>query len=208
MDDYNKHRTYQLISHQDSLFWLGDRFYKVEARRHSYSGESTIEFTSKCPCCDDTRKVNVIGNDGSKYEAECPVCKGTAMKGYGNRITLKNWEVHEYIVYKLSAEGPTTISAYKSGTVYIESIFLKAFCKLGRCMDEYITADVPSNKDYIDPIINKADMKYLAEYRAANYIFRNKKDADKVCAMLKDYDKERLESFNKVYQTKHEYPFH
>jgi len=40
-----------------------------------------------------------------------------------------------------------------------------------------------------------------------DYVFRNKKDAEMLCAALKEYDKKRLKEFNKTYHTDYEYPY-
>lgn len=201
-------KEYRVLIENDQFFWLGDRFYKVEEKKEkNYSGTRRAVFTSKCPCCNDTHKVNFIGNDGVHYETECPICKGQIGKGYGNIITLKNWEVHEYIVYKLDLNGPIKISAYKSGTGYIESASLTAFCRTGRCMDEYIETRVPHIKHYIDPALSKINIKDIEAYKFDDYVFRRKKDAEELCILLKEYDKNRLANFNGIYKTNHIYPF-
>ena len=190
----------------DTLLWLGDRFYKVEEERKKYHFNSRAEFISKCPCCDDTRKVEILGKDGNKYESECPLCKGSIGKGFGNRITLKNWTVHEYIVHRLYASGPPKASAYKDATECIYSISLTGFCKTGRCMDDYIETRIPWAEN-INPSLDTKDIKDIEDHYVQDYVFQNKKDAEKLCVMLKEYDKQRLEEFNIKYKTDHKYPF-
>lgn len=187
-------------------FWIGDHFYKVECNTNKNNRDTTTEFATICPSCDDLRKIKYIGHDGKEYEAECPVCKKFSpyKTGYGNRITICNWEIHEYIVHQIRAQGPTTISAYKDGIGYLDSVSLYAFHRLGRCMDDYIESIVPSFKDYIDPKIESIELERIG---SKDYVFRDKKDAEKLCEMLKEYDRKRLEEFNKTYNTCHEYPY-
>lgn len=195
MKDYNIRLKYP------PLFWLGDRFYKVEPKVKNYSMEH--RFVSICPSCNNTRKIRYTGYDKKEYEAECPVCKGSIGRGYGNTITLKEWEVSEYIVYRIEAEGPTTRTVYKDGIGYIESMQLMAFKKYGRCNEQYITCSVPWNSNYVDQNVKDIHLDRSPE----DYVFRNKKDAENLCAVLKEYDKKRLEEFNKTYNTDYEYPF-
>ena len=195
---------------QEPLFWLGDKFYKVEESAYNHGRTSKMEFSSKCPSCNDTRKITYKGYNGSKFECECPVCrgKGSVCHGYGNRISLTNWEVHEYIVYKISAQGPETVSAYKDGIGYIDSMSLTAFCKVGRCMDEYIQTTVPCVENHVDVDVSSINMgaaSYL--FNPRDYVYRKKADAVKFLDALKEYDKERLVEFNKIYETEYEYPF-
>ena len=191
-------------------FWLGDKFYMVESKskRHRNPYEA---FVSRCPSCDDTRKIRYVGHDGNEYETECPICKSSVGQRTGNRIRIDNWEVHEYIVHKINAEGPTVASVYKDGSCCIDNMSLDAFCKIGRCADDYITTSVPLGnfcRQYIDPPLDgDMDMKNIAEHKVMSWVFRNKKDAEKLCSMLKEFDKERLTKFNETFHTDHEYPF-
>ncbi len=191
---------------QKPLFWLGDKFYKVEKTTPRYGRTSKMEFSSKCPSCNDTRKITYKGYNGSDFECECPVCKGSVYHGYGNKISLTNWEVHEYIVYKINAQGPETVSAYKDGIGYIDSMSLTAFCKVGRCMDDYIQANVPCVENNVDRDIETIDLD--AYYcTPSDYVFRKKADATKFLETLKEHDRQRLAEFNKTYETEYEYPF-
>ncbi len=198
---------YPINLNQKPLFWLGDRFFKVEENKNIYRSGSRIEFVSKCPSCNDTKKIKYIGCDGNEYEAECPLCAGSIYKGAGNRIKLIKWEVHEYIVYGISGHGSTTVSSYKHEIAYMDSLSLTAFCKTGRGMDDYAETHVPFVENVVDPEINTADMSAIEERRVYDYVFKKKKDAEKLCEMLKDYDRTRLEKFNEKYGTNHKYPY-
>ncbi len=188
------------------LFWLGDKFYKVEASALNHGRASKMEFSSKCPSCNDTRKITYKGYNGSVFECECPVCKGSVCHGYGNKISLTNWEVHEYIVYKINALGPETVSAYKDGIGYIDSMSLTAFCKIGRCMDDYIQTTVPCVENHVDSDVKSMDMDAYY-FVPKDYVFRKKAGAVRFLEALKERDKQRLAEFNKTYETEYDYPF-
>ena len=191
---------------QKPLFWLGDRFYKVEESALNHGRTSKMEFSSKCPSCNDTRRITYKGYNGSDFECECPVCKGSVGHGYGNKICLTNWELHEYIVYKINAQGPETVSAYKDGIGYIDSMSLTAFCKIGRCLDDYIQTNVPCVENRVDTDIKSIDMDAYY-FSPKDYVFRKKADAARFLEALKERDKQRLAEFNKTYGTEYEYPF-
>ncbi len=199
--------TERLITlQQEPLFWLGDKFYKVEETTLRYGRTSKMEFSSKCPSCNDTRKITYRGYNGSDFECECPVCKGSVYHGYGNKISLTNWEVHEYIVYKINAQGSETVSAYKDGIGYIDSMSLTAFCKTGRCMDDYIQTTVPCVENHVDTDISSIDMNAYY-FTPKDYVFRKKPDAARFLEALKERDKQWLAEFNRTYETAYEYPF-
>ena len=191
---------------QKPLFWLGDKFYKVEGSAYNHGRTSKMEFSSKCPSCNGTRKITYKGYNGNDFECECPVCKGSVYHGYGNKISLTNWELHEYIVYKINAQGPETVSAYKDGIGYIDSMSLTAFCKTGRCMDDFIQTNVPWVENHVDVDIKSIDMDAYY-FDPKDYVFRKKADAVRFLEALEERDKQRLIGFNKTYETEYEYPF-
>ena len=196
--------AYSITLPQEPLFWLGDKFYTVEYYVKSFAANTGTTFSSKCPSCNDTRQIIYKGYDGKEYEAECPLCKGSINRGYGNRIEIRNWQVREYIVHKISAQGPETVSAYKEDAV-MNRIRLTAFTKIGRAMDDYLERSVPNVDNLVDTdpcSLNIANISDVSEY-----VFRKKKDADVFCRMIKDYDRKRLEEFNGTYGTSYEYPY-
>ena len=196
--------TYEIQLSEKPLFWLGDKFYKVNDKNNKF-GDPYTSFSSKCPSCNNTRKIVYKGYNGSDYECECPVCKGSIGRGYGNTIELRNWNVNEYIVYDITARGSERESAYKDGAV-MESVTLDAFCKTGRCLGDYISARVPFVPNQVDVDITSLDFsKYY--FNPDNYIFRKRADAIKFCNAIKEYDKQRLIEFNKTYGTDYEYPY-
>lgn len=193
----------------DSPFWLGDRFFKVEKRNkkpYRDTKDSEMTFATKCPSCNDARTVKFIGADGVERETSCPVCKSSYGVSYGNRITLSRWEVHEYIVNTIAASGEPVLSAYKNGQCVIENLSLRAFCRTGRCADDYVEAVVPYWTSNIDPDIDKLAIDQ-AGFTPGDFVFRSKKDAERFQAMIIDHDKKRLGDFNKKYKTEHIYPF-
>lgn len=187
------------------IFWLGDKFYKVEASPYK---NTKVNFSSKCPSCNDTRKITYKGYNGSDFECECPICKGSNSHTYGNNIALFNWEIHEYTVYKINAQGPETVSAYKDGTGYIETFTLTAFCKIGRCKDDFIQCYVPLTKSHkvVDIDIDSIDVNSYY-FAPEEYVFTKKSDAAKFLKILQERDKKRLTEFNETYETEYEYPF-
>lgn len=199
--------TYSIILPQEPLFWLGDRFYAVGYYAKGYTADTSRDFSSKCPSCNDTRKITYRGYDGKDYEAECPLCKGGIGRGYGNRIEIKNWQVREYIVHKISAQGPETVSAYKEDAV-MDRIHLTAFTKIGRGMDDYLEMRVPDVDNLVDVDPCSLNIANISDYHnVSEYVFRKKKDAEAFCRMIKDYDRKKLEEFNKTYGTSYEYPY-
>lgn len=199
-------RTYGITLKYEPLFWLGDRFYKVEESIPRYGHISKTEFSSRCPSCNGERKITYKGYNGSDFECECPVCKGSTGRGYGDKIGLANWEVHEYIVYGIDAHGPENVSAYKDGTGYIGSMRLTGFYKFGRCMGDYITTYVPDVENCVDRDIKTIDVNEYY-FDPKDYVFRKKADAKNFLEMLTQRDRQRLIEFNKTYETEYEYPF-
>ena len=199
--------AYSITLPREPLFWLGDRFYAVDYYAKKYAADTGTTFSSKCPSCNDTKKITYRGYDGKDYEAECPLCKGSINRGYGNRIEIKNWQVREYIVHKISAQGPEKVSAYKEDAV-MNRIHLTAFTKTGRGMDDCVERNVPDFDDHVDVNLGSINISRISEYKTvSDYVFRKKKDAEAFCQMIKDYDKRRLEEFNGTYGTTYEYPY-
>lgn len=197
--------AYSITLPQEPLFWLGDRFYAV-THYSRYCDDNRI-FSSKCPSCNDTRKIIYRGYDCKDYEAECPLCKGGIGHGYGNRIGIKDWQVREYIVHKISAQGPEKVSAYKEDAV-MDRIHLTAFTKIGRGMDDYMEMSVPYVDNHVDVDLSSINISRITERNTVpDYVFRKKKDAEAFCRMIKDYDRKRLEEFNDTYGTAYEYPY-
>lgn len=191
-------KEYTVTLDSEPTFWLGEHFFKVDS-----TIASRKEFYTRCPSCNNERRVKyILGYNGKEYETECPICRGAVMKGYDNRIELKDWHVNEYVVNCIDAQGPMTFSSYKNEECVLNSIRLEAFCKTGRCLGEYKKVQVPWTKNCIDPVLSELDMDW-----ASDYVFHKKKDAETFCRMLKDYDRKRLTEFNEKYQTNYEYPF-
>lgn len=193
------------------LFWLGDKFYKVGpfVGWHDTGRSVKVEFSSRCPSCNDTGEITYKGYNGDDFKCECPVCRRGVRRGYGNnRIELTNWEIHEYIVYEVNARGSEVISAYKDGTACMESISLNAFYRFGRCADEYITTQVPvlNIVNRVDKNVEEIDID-IYSFDSEDYVFTKKSDAAKFLKVLRERDKRRLVEFNEAYKTKYEYPF-
>ena len=75
-------------------------------------------------------------------------------------------------------------------------------------MDDYLETHVPSVKNVVDRDIDSIDiLRASVDGYASEYVFRKKKNAEKFMEALKEYDKQRLEEFNRTYGTDHIYPF-
>ncbi len=83
---------------------------------------------------------------------------------------------------------------------------LTAFCKTGRCMDDYIQTNVPCVENHVDVDVSSIDMS-AHYFDPKNYVFRKKANAARFVEALKERDKQRLAEFNKTYETGYEYPF-
>ena len=199
--------AYSITLPQEPLFWLGDKFYTVEYYAKSFAADTGTAFSSKCPSCNDTRMITYRGYDGKDYEAECPLCKGIINCGPGNRIEIKNWQVREYIIHKISAQGPEIVSAYKEDAV-MNKIRLTAFTKIGRAMDDYLERSVPNVDNLVDVDPGSLNIPNISDHKnVSEYVFRKRKDAEVFCRMVKDNDRKRLEEFNETYGTAYEYPY-
>ena len=191
--------SYTITTDKKLPFWVGDRFYKVECKMEKFKCKAQKTFSSVCPACHDERTVSFLGYDGISRKVDCPVCHGKS--GYGNTIDLYDWEVREYIVHSVTACGEKKITAYKDKPA-LPYITMKAFHKIGRCMSEYVTTDVPTYEyDRLNPENLRLDS------RQSEYVFRDKKDAERYQERLVEYDKARLIEFNQIYKTDYEYPF-
>ena len=200
-NDVTDDREKMVILKHNLPFWLGDRFYKVEPAG-PYNTKGCTLYSSTCPSCNDTRKIKYKEHNGEEYEAECQVCKRSYVS-WGNTIRLKEWEVHEYFVYRLSARGSTFVTDYKNGKCRIESMELIAF---HRSADDFIETSVPLVNSMADPAFDNENMMQIMEQND-RFAFRTKKNAEKYRQMLIDLDKEKLREFNEKYRTNHEYPY-
>lgn len=201
---------YNVTLEEKPIFWLGDRFYKIEKPIKNPIDNKNVKmvtYSSRCPSCNDTKNISYKGYDGKMYETECPLCKGVYNHGYANKIDLYNWEVHEYIVYEISARGTEHISKYKKEPI-LNYVSMTAFYKYGRCDSEYLRISVPRSKNWID-----TSMNILLEdingnnFNADKYTFTQKKDAINVLKAIKEKDCRMLEEFNKKFGTTYKYPF-
>lgn len=198
--------TASLPLSQKPLFWFGDKFYRVECEIkpfRNYIESISREFYSKCPSCNDAGVVSYTGRNGKEYEIPCPVCSGCGKRENG--IELNKWTVHTYIVNKVVAVGPYTKSAC---TGHVERVTLEAFCRTGAARDDYIETQVPCVENNIDPDLGMLSIDLIFKLkRWKDYAFRKKKDAERLCVLLKEYDRQRLKDFNDTHGTVHQYPY-
>lgn len=189
-------------------FWIGDKFYKV-GRPIS---NAEIRFNATCPCCQDERIIRAKGANGAEYEVDCPVCVDKQKPYYQSAldsISVTNWEIHKYIVHQAELTNEEVVSSIKKD--FASCIKLSAFYKYDRRKDGYIIEQLSTYAiDYIDANVDElaSEIEKLFKYRrVSEYMFRNKKDAEKFLQLVKDHDKKRLEEFNRKFNTAHEYPY-
>lgn len=200
--------TKELELSKEPKLWFGDRIFKVEpfiTGRSYYTEDRETTFKSVCPCCGDMKTIKIKGQDGESYEATCPLCSTSSGRHDRDttRITVYNWTVNEYIINEITAQGTETVSDYKNGSALVKALELRAFHRFGRCADAYITTKISTFFGNINP--EKVNLEYYSTQ--SDYAFTTKKAAEKLCAELKAYDKQRLEEFNKKFGTDHEYPY-
>lgn len=199
---------YTIKTNKKLPFWIGDKFYKV-SRPFS---NAEVRFSATCPCCQNKRTIKANGVNGAEYEVDCPVCVDKQKPHYQSAIRsirVTNWEIQEYIVHQVELENDAVISSIEKD--FARYIKLSAFRKYGRCSQDYTIEQVPTSEtNHIDANLDDlaADMENIYKYsRVSEYIFRNKKDAKKFLQLVKNYDRKRLEEFNRKFNTVHEYPF-
>lgn len=195
-------------------FWLGDRIYKVQPVHDIQNAQLSLR--QICPECGDKRVVTYRGQNGQDYEIECPLCSHShSPSGYrlvGNDLTIYHYEVAEYIIRKALIAGPETMSAYKDNASPCYSISsLEAFHKYGRALDDIDTCTVPviqcSQVDKnVNEIYNIDDPHFLAGWHI-DYIYRDRKDAEKLLKRLVERDKKAVEEYNGKYGTNYSYPW-
>lgn len=195
-------------------FWLGDRIYKVQPVHDIQNAQLSLR--QICPECGDKRVVTYRGQNGQDYEIECPLCsRSHSPSGYrlvGNDLTIYHYEVAEYIIRKALIAGPETMSAYKDNVSPCYSISsLEAFHKYGRALDDIDTCTVPviqcSQVDKnVNEIYNIDDPYFFAGWHV-DYIYRDRKDAEKLLKRLVERDKKAVEEYNGKYGTNYRYPW-
>ncbi len=186
-------------------FWIGDKFYKV-GRPIS---NADVQFNATCPCCQNKRVIMTKGLNGVEYEVDCPICVDKNRQYGIDFITVTNWEVQEYIVHQTELTNDEVISSIEKD--FARYIKLYAFHKYSRRSQDYALERVPVNTTKcIDTNLEDlaSDMEHIYKYRrVSDYIFRQRKDAIKFLQMVKDFDKKKLEEFNRKFNTTHEYPY-
>lgn len=199
-------------------FWLGDRIYQVQPVHNDQNVQ--LRLRQICPECGDKRVVIYRGRNEQEYEIECPLCSSTTHSSYRNSpyrkvdndLTIYHYEVAEYIIRKAEIAGPETMSAYKDNASPCYSIStLKAFHRFGRSLDDIDTCTVPvvqcSKVDQsVNEIYNIDDPHSLAGWNI-DYIYRDRKDAEKLLRRLVERDKKAVEEYNRKYGTNYRYPW-
>ena len=198
---------YNIDLHMKPRFDIGDRLYIVQ---HSIVHQSTISFAEPCPVCDDTKSITVRG-----FTLPCSYCKGyypTENKS-ATRITLTNWEAIEYIVNKITIEGPDKKSHYdeKTDKAIETNPFVReisAFTRFGNGYNNVETKRIDSLHYTNDEEAERAFDNYKnGKYELPTLCFRSKANANRFVKQLKKVDMQRLESFNQEHHCNHNYPW-
>ncbi len=194
-------------------FWLGDRIYKVQPVHDIQNAQ--LRLRQICPECGDKRVVTYRGQNGQEYEIKCPLCSSNTnspCRNVDNDLTIYHYEVAEYIIRKAEIAGPETMSAYKDNASPCYSInSLTAFHRFGRSFDDIDTCTVPvvqcSKVDKnVNEIYNIDDPHSLAGWHI-DYIYRDRKDAEKLLKRLVERDRKAVEEYNGKYGTNYSYPW-
>lgn len=157
--------------------------------------------TEKCPVCDGTNKISVRG-----FEMNCPYCFNNYNSN--NNISINDYEVVEYIIYKMEIKGETNKSIYKKDCTPIATVSYAGFCKRNVGFAQVTTKGF-SNRDLAETYHN---VPYTVD-RSSNKIIINgdtffkRSEAEKVIRELHEIQREMLENFNKIHGTEYEYPF-
>ena len=147
--------------------------------------------------------------NGIKYEVDCPICIDKNRQYGTDFVTVTNWEIQEYIVHNIELTNDEVISSIEKD--FARYIKLYAFRKYGRRSQDYVIERVPTTETkHIDANLDDlaTDMENIYKNRrVSEYIFRQRKDAVKFRKIVKNFDKKKLEEFNRKFNTTHEYPY-
>lgn len=125
---------------------------------------------------------------------------------------LHECEPWEHLDKATEIAGPETMSAYKDNASPCYSISsLTAFHRFGRSSDDIDTCTVPvvqcSQVDKnVDDIYNIDDPHSLTGWNI-DYIYRDRKDAEKLLRRLAERDRKAVEEYNRKYGTDYSYPW-
>ena len=196
---------YTVKTDRKLTFWIGDKFYKVGRP----TSNADVQFRAVCPCCQNKRTIMARGVNGVEYEVDCPICIDKNQQYGIDFITVTNWEVQEYIVHQVELANDEVVSSVEKD--YARYIKLSAFRKYGRRSQDYIIERVPiCETKHIDANLDDlaSEMENIFKFHiVSECIFRQRKDATKFLQMVKDFDKKKLEEFNRKFNTTHEYPY-
>ena len=175
------------------IYKYGQKVYIIEPDPVNRFSSKT--FTEKCPVCEGEHKITIKG-----YTADCPFCNGVRTLT-NNSVTVKKYVLREYYVYELRLTGPEYISQIKNGKPDIRTY--KAFTRWSNGYDGVKERELPLYKNKIDP----EPSLFSKTVAPADYVFTEKKRAEKALVLLVEAEKKKLESFNAEHGTSHAYPF-
>ena len=175
--------------------WIGDKLYVVE----NTFGVSK-QFAPLCPACKNKRIVP-LNIAGETYEVDCPICnaKRSAIESYQNILTLRKYDVNEYIINGVNLSGEPFKGLYKKNQTPALFVKLTGFYRYGRCEDDYKTITV-------NPFLDIATLNSVRN-NGSRVVFRTKEEASTYLESIRTEQKESLKEFNKKMGTDYEYPF-
>ena len=135
-----------------------------------------------------------------------------------NRLTLYGWEVIEVIVNNVVIQGPDEKAAFarcKKGEPIrgdLPSVSrISGFHRRGNGYNGAKAYDIPVYKEQYDPgeeVVRKAivqESRYDADL--TKYVWTSRKSAEKAVQKQVEHDREKLQEFNRLHGTEHEYPW-
>ena len=183
--------------------WYGDKVYIIVRNGNKV-------FREPCPVCDDTKKINVRG-----FELKCPYCD-VHPNDNTNTLVLCRHVVEEVFVNQIVIEGPVEKGAYKrymsgdprgNDCPTIKRVL--GFYKHGNGYGSERVVTIPTWEGAYDPdeeVLQKA-ISGQKTGTFTDYVFSDRKGAERALAMQEEYDRELLRKFNEEHGTNHEYPW-
>ena len=160
-------------------------------------------FRTKCPVCDDEKKIKYRG-----YEMGCPYCTSAAHSGTIDQssIRIPRYEIVEYIVNGVYLEGPDTKIAYepknRNNTLNLPRIKkVEAFHRASSSWNSVTEIVVPTG-GYLDP---KPELVLMV--KSTNAIaFTSRQKAQEAVNLLTERARKALVAFNEKYGCSFEFP--
>lgn len=191
--------SYELGDNQKNIAY-GDKFYIVDSNEYKH-------FSGICPVCAGEKTINVKG-----FTFDCPYCCTSYSANFSNHISVRSFEVQEYIINSINIKGNNVKKDFQESTFRLPKISASAFhnCKNKYNLQHTRTLSIDDTDLRLWNInieeLSLEDRQKMMK-RPSSYYFDNKMDAEKFCAILIENEKKQLEKFNIEHGTEHEFPF-